>query len=179
MGTLSEYAELELAAIGYDDKCEEYDKMVRDSILELIEVFSNQGHSGFSAPHCLDIFNKLARFEPLQPILCTDDEWSDVSDVSNMPFFQNKRHSAIFKEGEDARPYFLDAIVWVGREGERFTGEVEGITSVQFIKVPFIPKTFYIKIDSDNNIIERKKLQEALEYYDYHGGTITEINHER
>ena len=176
---MRQYAELELAAIGYDEKCEGMDMMMRNSVLELIDVFSKQGHSGFSSGACVDLFNRLARFEPLKPIMCTDDEWSDVSRISDTPFFQNKRHSAVFKEGKDARPYYLDAIIWVTEDGTGFTGTVEGVQSRQFIRLPFTPKTFYVRIDSERNVIDRDKLKTALEYYDFHGTVLIEAINEQ
>lgn len=179
MGALREYAEMELASIGYDDNCDGIDLSMKNSVLELIDVFSRQGHSGFSANECVNLFNRLARMEPLKPIMCTDDEWFDVSDISGEPFFQNKRHSAVFKKGKNEKPYFLDAIIWVDEEGCGFTGNVEGIWSAQPIRIPFTPKSFRVKVDSERKIIDTENLIKALEYYDHYSGVLTEIKNEQ
>jgi hypothetical protein len=175
MDALRNYAETELAFIGYDHKCDGIDLSMKNCVLELIDVFSKQGHSGFSANECVTLFNKLARFEPLKPIMCTDDEWCEVFEISDETLFQNKRHSAIFKQGRFGRPYFIDAIVWIDESDCGFTGVVEGIRSRQFIKIPFTPKTFRIKVDSQERIIDREILEEALDYYDFHGSVLTEV----
>lgn len=175
MGALRDYVEMELTSIGYDDKCNGIDLSMKNCVLELIDLFSSQGHSGFSANECVNLFNRLARMEPLQPIMCTDDEWTDVSDISGEPLFQNKRHSAVFKKGKDGKPYFLDAIIWTDEDGCGFTGTVEGIWSGQPIKIPFTPKSFRVSVNSERKIIDRNILKEALDYYDLHGGVITEI----
>lgn len=51
--TTKSHAETELDLIFGSD---EMDQMMKANVLELIEVFSKQGHSGFSAPYCVDIF---------------------------------------------------------------------------------------------------------------------------
>jgi len=166
MGYLRDHAEAELSSIGYDENCEEIDLMMRNSVLELIDTFSEQGHSGMSAQICVDLFKKLASYKPLGPIKCTEDEWTDVSNMNEgIQWFQNKRLSAVFKEGENANPYYLDAIVWRDPDGCCFTGTVEGITSYQFIKLPFTPKTFYVDITEDRKIKNKKELNKALKYY--------------
>ena len=72
--------------------------------------------------------------------------------------YQNKRCSALFKNGKNAKAHYLDAIVWKGEEEwDKFTGSVytygtkgggyELITSRQHVKeFPFKPKTFYIDV---------------------------------
>lgn len=52
----------------------------------------------------------------------------------------------MFIRRKDGKPYYLDAIVWQYEDGGAFTGTVEGITSRQFIRLPFLPKTFYVKL---------------------------------
>ena len=119
------------------------------AVMELIEVFSKQGHSGMSAGIVSDIFNKLSRYEPLGPITGKDEEWVDVAEVmgGKRRMFQNKRCGAIFKDGVEGKPYYLDAIVWQGEDSwDTFTGVVEGVTSSQYIKLPFVPKTFYVNV---------------------------------
>jgi hypothetical protein len=73
--------------------------MVNDAVLELLEVFINQGHSGFSASVTLNRFKRLANHEPLVPLTGNDDEWSEMRSWDNDKSFnqQNKRLSSLFK----------------------------------------------------------------------------------
>lgn len=178
MGSLRIHAESELALIGYDENCEGINASMRNAVLQLIDTFASQGHSGMSASECLRLFGKLAHYEPISPLTCQDEEWIDVSEHSDSPWFQNKRNSAVFKEGKEGKPYFLDAIVW-DCDGDAFTGEVEGITSSQYIRLPFTEKRFCVRIDSERRIIDRDELQKALEYYDYHSGVFVEITNKQ
>lgn len=158
---LVKHAERELALIGYDDK-DEYNNMAKQSILELIETFAKQGHSGFSANYVADIFNKLVRYQTLSPLTGNDDEWNEILD--NQPqhgvLFQNNRNSAVFKTDKEC--YYLDAIVWIDETGCSFTNR----KSRGYIKsFPFTPKTFYVHVDANDVIIDTEEHQKALDYY--------------
>ena len=129
-------------------------------ILELCEKFGLSGQSGGSAPYTATALSqaikKLCLFEPICPITGIDDEWDfcnyDYEDDATM--YQNKRLSAIFKDGINGKPYYIDAVVFKGEDGNCFTTGngvklIDGSTigSRQYIKsFPFTPKTFYIDV---------------------------------
>ena len=106
MSNLVKYTESELRAAGLFDKESDYGGMLGDAVLELVDTFSKQGHSGCSAGMALSIFCKVANFKPLSPLTFKDDEWGEPvhSDV-----FQNKRNSSVFKDGKDGKPRYIDA----------------------------------------------------------------------
>lgn len=66
--------ELEISGAG-----EDYDGMIGGAVLELIEIFAKQGHSGYSAMVTLSVFDHLARFKPLSDLTNDPDEWMKVS----------------------------------------------------------------------------------------------------
>lgn len=93
MGT-KEYGRKELERIGYFKEGDDpYNDAVANAILELLDVFDNQGHSGFSAPYVIGKVERLAMFKPLTPLTGEDDEWNEIEPG----WFQNKRYSAVFK----------------------------------------------------------------------------------
>ena len=98
---------------------EEMQDMVKENVLELIKVFNEQGHSGFSAPYVLRVFDKLAHFKPLSPLTGEDSEWMDAG--NNM--YQNIRCSAVFKEGKDGDAYWLDGNIFRDQNGCTFTNQ--------------------------------------------------------
>jgi len=178
MSNLIEHAKREFLKIGYKpvEECEnDPDKWVQENVLELLEVFSKQGHSGFSASYAISYFTKLANFKPIAPIMCTDDEWIDVTMDDSEMLFQNNRCSAVFKVSTDGSPYYLDAIVFVDENNSSYTGGAlnnknESITSKQTIKIPFTPKTFYvnvIEIDDESRIKDESQLKEIWSYYEH------------
>lgn len=108
MSNLVDYAKDELKRIGMIDSGEEYNDLAAEAILDLIELFSSQGHSGFSAPYVAGMFHRLAMFKPASPLTGEDDEWKELRDGS----FQNKRYSAVFKDGKDGTAYNIEGKVF-------------------------------------------------------------------
>lgn len=94
MSNLIDYAKDELKRIGMIDSGEPYNDWAAKAILDLIELFASQDHTGFTAPYTINTFSRLAMFKPLSPLTGEDDEWVDVGDG----LLQNKRYSAVFKD---------------------------------------------------------------------------------
>jgi hypothetical protein len=162
MSNLIDYARKELEdAKLFSKEGDFYGGMTGKSVMELIECFSKQGHSGMSASIVRGLFAKLSDFEPINPLTFNDQDWEEVGNGK----FQHKRYSAVFKEGRKGKPYFIDAVIWKDGNGWCFTGTREGVTSRQFVKIPFTPKKFYVAVKGDK-IIDKKALKDALAYYD-------------
>lgn len=144
MSNLVEYAKDELKRIGMIGSGEAYNDMGTKAILDLIELFSSQGHSGFSAPYVINAFSRLAMFKPLSPLTGEDDEWNDVGDI-----FQNKRYSAVFKN-KDGVAYNV--------EGKVFTddGEVWYTCKDSKVNVTFP----YVVPDKPEEIYRNKEVEE-------------------
>ncbi len=176
------HAVREFKSLGYeslDTAPDDPDRWIQENVLELLEVLEKQGHSGSSIHYLMQYLNKLALFEPLTPIECTDDEWVYISNEC----YQNNRLSSVLKDSEKGKPYYLDAIIWRQQSGSCFTGTVEGITSRQNIKIPFVPKSFYIDVESyevnketgereigsgwwESKIVKPNQLKEVWKYYE-------------
>lgn len=188
---LIEHAKTELEIAGLFDKTGDfYNGMTGKAVMELIEVFSKQGHSGMSAPMVASIFQKLATYEPLGPITGKDEEWSEVSKYTDTgkEWYQNKRCSALFKDGKDGKAYYIDAIVKRDQKGLTWSGRVwlneedwlngdrtKMIDKRGYVKsFPFTPKTFYIDVkdvevakdDWESFIVDSSQLEEVWNYYD-------------
>lgn len=144
-------------------------------ILALCEAFGNSGQSGGSAPYTATAISqavkKLMLQEPICDVTGHDDEWSNVAYDNGEPLYQNKRCSALFKNGNND-PHYLYAIVWKGEEDwDSFTGgaykdekSFELLRSSQYlIKFPFKPKTFYI--DVKRVPITKQEAEERGLYY--------------
>ena len=112
MSNLVDYAKDELKRIGMINSGEAYNDWAAKAILDLIELFSSQGHSGFTAPYIAGMFNRLAMFKPASPLTGEDDEWKDIGNGR----LQNKRYSAVFKD--------KDGIAY-NAEGKAFTDDGE------------------------------------------------------
>lgn len=93
--------------------------MVKANVLELLKAFEDQGHSGMSAPYVIDVFEKLAKFEPLTPLTGEDAEWMEVGEG----IFQNIRCGAVFKEGKDGEAYWIDGRIFRDTDGCCYTNK--------------------------------------------------------
>ena len=108
MSNLVDYAKEELKRIGMIDSGNEYNDFSTKAILDLIELFDSQGHSGFSASYVIKTFSRLAMLKPLTPLTGEDDEWNDIGDGGSL---QNKRYSAVFKN-KDGTAYNIEGKVF-------------------------------------------------------------------
>jgi len=116
MSNLINHAKKEFQLAGWlDEPIDEMQQLMMDNLLELLETFANQGHSGFSAGYCLGAFETLSRFNPLTPLTGEDDEWNDMGDG----YLQNKRDSEVFKEGGEC--YWVNGIVFEDKDGGQYT----------------------------------------------------------
>lgn len=109
---LSSHAEYELKKAGLFDEDSDYGGMIGEAVLELIQIMSKQGHSGFSAQWVRELFNKLSNYETLTPITENSDEWTDVAEYEcgeeKETLWQSKRNPAIFSKDGGKTWYHVD-----------------------------------------------------------------------
>ena len=139
MSNYKEHAERELIALGYNlnDQEDGPNKWIQENLFELLDVFSKHGHSGSSAPYCVEAFSKLALFEPLSPLTGEDSEWTEVGDG----VWQNKRASNVFKE-RDGKAYDIEGRVFREPDGCCFTNADSRI----YVTFPYTPTTEYVDV---------------------------------
>ncbi len=137
---LVKHAKVELELLGYDlnDKVEGPNKWMCENVLELLKVFSKQGHSGSSAPYCISLFSKLANFEPVCPLTGNDDEWTEVSDN----LYQNKRCSHVFKNGKDGTAYDIEGKIFRESDNCCYTSKDSSVD----VTFPYTPKREYVEV---------------------------------
>jgi hypothetical protein len=152
-----EHAKNEFRAAGWVDENGKFEDDMQElmctQVLELLEMFSEHGHSGSSAPYAIEIFTKLAKFEPLVPLSGEDHEWTKL-DYHDDIKYQNKRCSRVFK-GSDNRAYDIDGKVfweWFTDEnGEKFKTYYTSRDSRIYIEFPYTPKKEYVYRESNSN----------------------------
>jgi len=101
---LVKFARRELELAGLFDKDSDYDGMLGGSAIELIEVFSKQGHSGFSAGIMSDLFDRLSRYKPLTALTADPEDWMEVGEGT----WQCKRSHSCFSEDGLKTYYDID-----------------------------------------------------------------------
>ena len=155
--SLVSYAEQELDRIGMTDDGD-MNGIMRKHLLHMVKEFADEGHSGFSASYALQCLKRLLNFKPLSPLTGEDEEWSEVTQISGYPHFQNKRCGSVFKNGKDGEAYDIDGIVfweWITDKetGEQFKSYYTNNESRVPVEFPYeIPDTpRYVYKPSDNS----------------------------
>jgi hypothetical protein len=166
------------------------DELVIDPVLPeieaLIKAFGETVQSGASAafiePVIAETIKKAFSFEPLSELTGNDNEWLLIYEADDLVdnIFQNKRNSAVFKEGREGKPYYSDALIWLNiTTNETWVGNLalsngRRLSSKAYIRdlSMFDGTSFYIKVQedeggSDTYVIKNPELlKEAEELYE-------------
>ena len=156
MSNYKTHAQREFRAAGWIDDdgkyCDEMQGWVCDHVLKLLDAFADEGHSGSSAPYAINVFSKLAKFEPIVPVTGEDWEWVDVDNG----MYQNKRCSHIFKQADrfEGQAYDIDGkIFWEwyksDLDGEISKSSFTDRDSAVPIEFPYTPKTEYVFLPTE------------------------------
>lgn len=126
-----EYAKRELSRIPHDD--EGMQDHMDKNILQIIEIFMDQGHSNLSACYALNILDRLLRFLPITPLTGEDDEWREL------PYggYQNIRCSRVFKD-ITGRAYDIEGKIFTDNDGESWFANRDSHVDIEF---PYMPPT--------------------------------------
>lgn len=138
MSDLVDYAVEELKRIGMIDSGEPYNDAVAKAILDLIELFASQEHTGFTAPYTINTVKRLAMYKPLTPLTGEDSEWNEI----RTGLYQNKRYSAVFKEKDKA--YNIEGKIFTD-DGETWYTNKDSRVEISFpYIVPDKPEEVYL-----------------------------------
>ena len=136
--------ELELAGLFDDDS--DYNGGIGKSVKDLLVMFGKQRHSGMSASRTAQIFYKIVTGGILLPLQGTNDEWIDVSEMSNKATFQNKRASHVFAEDENGlNAYDINGKVFQELNGSQWTNSYSRVD----VTFPYTPKTEIVHVESN------------------------------
>lgn len=102
---LLEWAKAELDRIPKDN--DNMQEAVNNDILEIIEKFSEQGHSGLSAGYVIGKISRLLNYKPITPLTGEEDEWYEANSRGDR---KNKRCTSVFQK-EDGKVIDIDAII--------------------------------------------------------------------
>lgn len=107
MSNLVDYAKRELDMLEKDESG--LQERMNQNILEIIEKFSEQGHSGFTAAYAIGMLIRLLRWKPIKPLTGEPDEWADEP-LGGGTDKQNKRCGSVFLN-PDGTAEDIDAII--------------------------------------------------------------------
>ena len=112
MNNFEKHAREEFRAAGWMDENgdikDEMQAMICANVLDLLNLFSKQGHSGSSGAYALSMFNRLVDFKCIAPLTGEDWEWHDTGHDT----YQNRRCSSVFKDKKTGECYDIDGKVF-------------------------------------------------------------------
>ena len=138
---------------------EDYGIMCYDAAEHLLEVFQEQGHSGYSAMVVCSIFERLVKGKPLTPIKDEEDQWHNANTIEKFPEkrYQHKRMSSLFKHvtpDGTVSYYDVERVTAYDQNGIHFwTRQVDDVVSKYFpITFPYVGEEVKVHIeDIDSN----------------------------
>lgn len=165
MNALALHAEQQLKEAGFFDKDNDHGGLLAKSVINLIELFSEQGHSGASASATISLFERLASFKVICPIKDEPEEWVDTGRE-----LQHKRDCSVFKSKETGKIRAIHGYSFSDDGGKTYF--TYGKFSPIEIELPCIPpETVYLKvpkehddIDFENAIKEHENDKKQMKY---------------
>lgn len=155
MSNLVDYAKQELAMLSDDPMQLE----INESILEVVKVFSEQGHSGSSANYAINMLKRLLNYMPIKPLTGEESEWGTDADPN-----QNKRCFAVFRDPETRTANYVDYRSFTDDDGKSWyrRGGKQKLKSSEVITFPFRPRGTVerVYLDKDENVIKVVKVDE-------------------
>ena len=151
--SLLEFSQNELKRLeencGSDIEALELQKVVTNDVLQIINTFVQQQHSGFSANYMLNILDRLLRYKPLTALTGEDDEWEDCSKYG-MQDMQNKRCTSVFKR-LDGTAYWVEGKIFSEDGGKSWYTSKDSSVDITFpFDVPMHSENVYVEPSTEN-----------------------------
>ena len=142
------------------EKCTDEDSktmqnMMNNDVLELLKVFSEQGHSGFSAPIAIRLFSKLANHKLITEVEDNPDDWDDNG--------QHKYITSIFKR-DDGTCYYMYGRLFAEPNSDNFFYNKASNVDITFPIKLYDLQSEYIRLHYN---VEDKPISEQLRDGDY------------
>ena len=133
--SLHDYAKRELDRLCPPDengRKDELQELVDRHVLQIVDLFSGQGHSNTSAVYVLSILERVLRFHPLTPLTGDDDEWESSLDQEDDKQ-QNNRCFSVFRCNHDnSTAYDSEGKIFSSDGGRTFWGTKESRVPITF-----------------------------------------------
>lgn len=107
MSKLVEHAKRELALLYPANENNDYGELLPKAILNAVEVWAAEGHSGFSHALALRIFNEVINFRPLTPLTDDPSLWEHAGEG----MWQSQRQSSAFSHDQGKTYYLIEDIM--------------------------------------------------------------------
>jgi len=151
MSKLVDWAKKELDQLVPEGDGKGMQERINNDVLEIVKVFSAQGHSGFSASYALNLIQRLLDWKPITPLTGEEDEWKCVDGITNDGTQQNIRCSAVFRKGTDnSTAYYIHGKTFTDDGGKTWYTNRESFVPVVFpFTVPDKPERIFVNSEEE------------------------------
>ena len=118
----------------------EMDRAMATHLIDMVRVFSAEGHSGFSASYAAGMLAPLLRHEPLGPLTGEPEEWTTLDYGDDMQA-QNNRCGHVFLRA-DGTAYDTEGVIFREPSGLCFQSALSRVP----ITFPYTPKRVYADV---------------------------------
>lgn len=144
MGNLIDYARSELE-LAFPNETDGMQLLAMRNVMELIEKFCEQKHSGLSATYVLRLFDRLVKWNPIKPLTGEDDEWGEP--FGDEQTQQNKRCSKVFRDHFDnSTAINVEGKFFVDEDGYCYTCRESSVPVTFPYEVPDKPE--YVQMET-------------------------------
>lgn len=127
-----------------DEEALKMQKIITQDVMQIVQTFVEQQHSGFSASYMLKIIERILRYKPLSPIEDNPDEWEDCTKFG-INDLQHKRCSSVFKR-PDGTAYWVEGKIFTEDGGKSWYTSKDSIVDITFpFNVPLHSENVYIE----------------------------------
>ena len=157
MSTWKQFCIDELKIACLFDKDSDYSGGIGKAVMELVEVFDRQDHSGASATFVANLFYRLANWKPLTRITSNPDEWICIRvNERGEKVFQSKRCPSVFTDEKllaENKAYDIDYYYKIDENGATYTDK----ECTKIVDLPYRPKVMSELHPSCKNLITEKE----------------------
>ena len=137
------------------EKCTDTDErymqeMMNNDVIELLKVFEEQGHSGFSASWAINLFSKLAKYKLITEIEDNPEDWDENG--------QHKHIPSVFKR-KDGTCYYLYGTYFAEPDSDNFFYNKASNVDITFPINLYDLQSEYIRLHYN---VEEKPISEQL-----------------
>lgn len=160
MSNLIQFAQDELDRIAEGCKNDEegykIQLAINKNIMDIIKMFSEQGHSGTTAGYTISMLSRLLNYKPITSLTGEDDEWTKL-DYNDRLAYQNKRCLSVFKDSQ-GRAYDTEAKVFSDDNGHTWYTSSDSSEYITFpYDVPDNPQSVLL-----DNSVAREEVKNTL-----------------
>lgn len=165
-----EYLDNEWGIQGWMKEGKDSQALIYSDLKRLLEAFSMTAHDEKSDLYTINMFYKLAQFQPISPLTGESEEWEFMDgDSGNSKYpilYRNKRYVSIFKETSwninEFEAYNTKGRLFTDIDGNFYASEYSVVSIEKFPYMPFTQLVNYEESEKIHQLKERDPVKGTI-----------------